>query len=386
MTVTPDVDYVTITAVVGAMVGDTDNDPDKNPDWATATAGTVTFTPTVSTVHVTDTTSGQTVAMLPFPITCTIDAQGRLTYNGDTQVTLLDLGSDKVNPTTDRTKTAYTVSFSGVKMGDATLKIESFGINPSPADDTDSDGLVNLWDLQPLKPSSGGAIVRGMGLPPVTSATTGDVATYDGTGIVWEAPTGGGGSSSVSSDDITDATTVGKNVLTAADAAAARTAIGAGTSSFSGSYDDLTNKPTSTPTAWDDVTGKPSTFPPTIGTTASTALAGDTVIPAAQVQSDWNAASGMGQILHKPTLGTAAAQDVSTFATAAQGTLADAAVPNTRKVNGKALSSDVTLAASDVGAVAQDIATGASAVRDRGYGSTLPTSAQEGDIFRLVTS
>jgi hypothetical protein len=41
---------------------------------------------------------------------------------------------------------------------------------------------------------------------------------------------GGGGPTDVSADDITDATTVGKAVLTAADAAAARTAIGAGTS------------------------------------------------------------------------------------------------------------------------------------------------------------
>lgn len=33
--------------------------------------------------------------------------------------------------------------------------------------------------------------------------------------------------------------------------------------------------------AWTDVTGKPTTFAPTIGTTATTALAGNTTIPAA---------------------------------------------------------------------------------------------------------
>lgn len=55
------------------------------------------------------------------------------------------------------------------------------------------------------------------------------------------------------------------------DAANFRSAIGAGTSSFSGNYNDLTNKPT---------------------------------IPAAQVQSDWNATSGMGVILNKPTIPT----------------------------------------------------------------------------------
>lgn len=48
-------------------------------------------------------------------------------------------------------------------------------------------------------------------------------------------------------------------------------------------------------------------------------------------------------------LGTAAQKDVGFFATAAQGTKADNAVPKTRKVNNKALSADITLSASDVG-------------------------------------
>ena len=48
-------------------------------------------------------------------------------------------------------------------------------------------------------------------------------------------------------------------------------------------------------------------------------------------------------------LGTAAQKDVGFFATAAQGTKADNAVPNTRKVNNKALSADITLYPSDVG-------------------------------------
>lgn len=43
---------------------------------------------------------------------------------------------------------------------------------------------------------------------------------------------GNGGEVEVTSEDITDSTTVGRAVLTATDAAAARTAIGAGTSSL----------------------------------------------------------------------------------------------------------------------------------------------------------
>lgn len=52
----------------------------------------------------------------------------------------------------------------------------------------------------------------------------------------------------------------------------------------------------------------------------------DITVPAAQVNSDWDANSGVAQILNKPTLGTAAAAATTDFATAAQGTLADTAV------------------------------------------------------------
>jgi hypothetical protein len=53
----------------------------------------------------------------------------------------------------------------------------------------------------------------------------------------------------------------------------------------SGSYTDLTNKPTLFSGAYADLTGKPT-------------------IPAAQVNSDWNAISGVAQILNKPTIPT----------------------------------------------------------------------------------
>ena len=55
-------------------------------------------------------------------------------------------------------------------------------------------------------------------------------------------PSGGSGAASV--DTLDGATDTGKAVMKAADAAAAREAIGAGTSEFSGSYNDLSNKPT----------------------------------------------------------------------------------------------------------------------------------------------
>jgi hypothetical protein len=109
---------------------------------------------------------------------------------------------------------------------------------------------------------------------------------------------------------------------------------------FSGSYTDLTNKPTLGTAAATDATAyataaqgaKADTAvqPGALATVATTGAYGDLTgkptIPAAQVNADWNAGSGVAQILNKPTLGTAAAQDSTAFATAAQGATADSAV------------------------------------------------------------
>ena len=62
--------------------------------------------------------------------------------------------------------------------------------------------------------------------------------------------------------EVSDSTTTGRSLLTAADAAAARSAIGAGTSSLTiGTTSTTAQAGDWTPT-WTDVTGKPSTFPP----------------------------------------------------------------------------------------------------------------------------
>lgn len=70
---------------------------------------------------------------------------------------------------------------------------------------------------------------------------------------------------------------------------------------FSGAYADLTGKPTLFDGTWASLTGKP-TFA-TVATSGSYAdLSNKPTIPAAQVQSDWNAVSGLGVILNKPTI------------------------------------------------------------------------------------
>lgn len=94
--------------------------------------------------------------------------------------------------------------------------------------------------------------------------------------------------------------------------------------------------------AYSKLTGAPSLA--TVATTGAYGdLSGKPTIPAAQVSSDWNAVSGVSQILNKPslatvatsgaytdltgtpTLGSAAAKNITFFATAAQGTEADTA-------------------------------------------------------------
>ena len=63
-----------------------------------------------------------------------------------------------------------------------------------------------------------------------------------------------------------------------------------------------------------------------------------------------NFSGAYGDLSGKPTLGTAAAAATADFATAAQGALAANAVPQTRTVNAKALTSNISLTAADVGA------------------------------------
>lgn len=75
-----------------------------------------------------------------------------------------------------------------------------------------------------------------------------------------------------------------------------------GFTTFSGSYNDLSDKPT-IPTKTSELTND-SGFTTFDGDYNS--LTNKPTIPAAQVQSDWNAVSGMGEILNKPSLATVA--------------------------------------------------------------------------------
>lgn len=138
----------------------------------------------------------------------------------------------------------------------------------------------------------------------------------------------------VTSDSIVDATGVGKSVLTADTAAAARTVIGAGTSDFSGSYDDLSNKPTIPAAATVDNLGGAGTAGKevmkatsaeaartaigagtsnlTIGTTASTAKAGNYVPSTNEVAASLKAKAEITALTEIADTAEATAEDVAT--------------------------------------------------------------------------
>lgn len=101
----------------------------------------------------------------------------------------------------------------------------------------------------------------------ITNPLNNDVLTYNDVTEKWEnMPAQGGGGGTTDYDDLDNKPSINSVTLTGNQTT---TTLGL----FSGNYDDLTNKPT---------------------------------IPAAQVNSDWDAASGVAQILNKPSLATVA--------------------------------------------------------------------------------
>lgn len=152
--------------------------------------------------------------------------------------------------------------------------------------------------------------------------------------------------------NISDASTVGKNVLTAVDAAAARTAIGAGTSSLA------------------------------IGTTGSTAKAGDYQPTAANISDSTSVGRSVltsaSQAAARTALSVPAVAEVGMLAenetVAGTWTFTATPVVPTPTANGN----PTTKAYVDTGLAARPTS---SNVKTITYGTTLPGSGTEGDVF-----
>ena len=139
---------------------------------------------------------------------------------------------------------------------------------------------------------------------------------------------------------ISDSTAVGRSVLTATDAAAARTAIGAGTSSL------VLGTTAGTAKAGDyapDLSG----YVPTSRTVNGKALTGNITLSAGDVGAS-TFSGAYADLSGKPTLGTAADNADTDFATAAQGSKADETYAGTQPVNAQT-GTTYTLQASDAG-------------------------------------
>lgn len=143
----------------------------------------------------------------------------------------------------------------------------------------------------------------------------------------------------VTSSDLSDSSAIGRDLLTASTKAAARSAIDAGTSNFSGDYNDLTNRVTNNNqltngagfitsatapvTSVNSKTGSVTLSNTDVGAaatshthtasnisdsttigrsilTASNQAAVQAIIGGSQVNSDWLSTSGVSQILNKP--------------------------------------------------------------------------------------
>lgn len=105
-------------------------------------------------------------------------------------------------------------------------------------------------------------------------------------------------------NDITDATTIGKSVLTAANAAAVRSTIGAGTSSFSGAYGDLT--------------GVPSAFTPSAHNHSASDITSGTLADGRVAQSNVTQHQSALSIAASQVTGTKTSSFISDFVEAAQ--------------------------------------------------------------------
>jgi len=101
--------------------------------------------------------------------------------------------------------------------------------------------LMTAANAAAVRAAAGLGTAAVLNVPAAGDAAAGEVVKGSDTRLTdARTPT----SHSHASTDVSDSTATGRSVLTAADAAAARTAIGAGTSSFDGAYSSLTGKPT----------------------------------------------------------------------------------------------------------------------------------------------
>ncbi|MFE3229557.1 hypothetical protein [Nocardia sp. NPDC059228] len=216
-------------------------------------AGTVTFTAEAPKVLVAAAQPAPaTYVQLPDHYVCELDELGYLTWRGRRGIRLVAPNAD-TNPNQWTWRVSFALQYEGepVTLEPFSFTVPEYMAGPDPANpDTGASGLVDLTLVSPVPASPGNAVVRGergAGIQidgqaatyATLPATPKDGAQYvvkaDGLLYVYRATAGGW-------------TPNGQGIVIRGPAGA---------------------------TDWSGVTGKPATFPPTIGSTSTTAVAGD---------------------------------------------------------------------------------------------------------------
>lgn len=240
--------------VVGRFLANVADGPDLGdlPEFPPMT-GTLTFTADAPKVLVaTAQPAPATYVQLPEHYTCDLDEFGYLTWRGARGIRLVAPGAD-TNPTDWTWRVSFDLHYDGqpIRLEPFSFAVSEYVPGADPENpDAGATGLVDLTLASPVPASSGNAVVRGERgagiqidgqvaaynqLPASPAEGSQFVVTADGLLYVFHAAAGGWAPS-------------GQGVVIRGPA---------GT------------------TAWAGITGKPTTFAPTIGATATTAVAGD---------------------------------------------------------------------------------------------------------------
>ncbi|MFF0608498.1 hypothetical protein ACFYUD_07515 [Nocardia tengchongensis] len=240
--------------VVGRFLANIADGPDIDdlPEFPPLT-GVVTFTADAPKVLVAAAQPAPaTYVQLPDHYVCELDEFGYLTWRGKRGIRLVAPNAD-TNPSQWTWRVSFALQFEGetVALEPFSFTVPEYVAGPDPANpDTGATGLVDLTLVSPVPASSGNAVVRGergaglqidgqaatyAGLPTTPKDGAQYVVKADGLLYVYRATAGGW-------------TPNGQGIVIRGPAGA---------------------------TDWAGVTGKPATFPPVIGSTSTTAVAGD---------------------------------------------------------------------------------------------------------------
>ncbi|WP_051407500.1 hypothetical protein [Nocardia sp. CNY236] len=215
--------------------------------------GTVTFTANAPKVLVADAEPDPaTYVQLPQHYECVLDEYGYLTWRGKRGVRLV-APSEATNPSEWTWRVSFEVFYDGdrIPMEPFSFVVPEYIPGPDDNDpDTGALGLVDLTLASPVPASAGNAVVTGP--PGAGIQIDGQVATYD---------------------QLPAAPREGVQYIVAADGLLYVHHAAAGGWPPQGQGIEVRGPAGASD--WAGISGKPATFPPTIGATSTTAVAGD---------------------------------------------------------------------------------------------------------------